>query len=455
MPKVLLFYPSFAGAEGVEPLYTDIPLSVVSLAQALHKNRDLYKTIVIDERVDAIPPPETLLSDVSAIGISATTSFQIENGLRFAKTVRRFNPGIPIIWGGWHVSLMPHETIGNPWVDIIVIGQGELILEMVINRLLNKKSLADVPNILYKDADLQAVITERKELKGLQIPATMTDGYKYVRLERYIHSGWGNRRVLGYESSRGCPRKCSFCSISAVYKQRWHGLPWENVFNDLQHLKTRHDIDAVHFFDNNFFVDIKRAFSLSRRMTEENLGIRWDGTITVEQFLKMTPREIALLMKSGFYRVIVGVESGDCQVLSHLNKQTINAQVLELVNRCKEEGLISSLSFMVGFPWDPETDTDNTIRLIEDIKQCNNNAEILLFVYSPYLGTPMYDVAKQYGMTFPDSLEGWANFTYEQINTPWINHSLRRKIDRYLRFLGTKTLVQGERDFYESFSTVE
>ena len=92
-----------------------------------------------------------------------------------------------------------------------------------------------------------------------------------------------------------------------------------------------------------------------------------------------------------------------------------------------------SLSFMMGFPWNPKKDMLNTIKLIENIKKIYDKTEILLFIFSPYLGTPLYDIAKDYGMIFPDSLEGWSEFTYDRPNTPWLTDKLAHRMDRYLK----------------------
>ena len=117
MSKVLFFYPSFIGDNGEKTLYTDIPLSVVSLANSLHGK---YEVQIIDERIHSVRDLDNALNDVIAVGISSTTSYQVINGLRFAEKVRNYNKNIKIIWGGWHTSLMPKETLQHELVDIVI-----------------------------------------------------------------------------------------------------------------------------------------------------------------------------------------------------------------------------------------------------------------------------------------------------------------------------------------------
>lgn len=95
--KILFFYPSFEGDNIEKTLYTDIPLSVVSLANSLHGK---FEIAIIDERINPVNDLEYILKDVMAVGISSTTSYQIINGLHFAEKVRKYNKEIKIIWGG-------------------------------------------------------------------------------------------------------------------------------------------------------------------------------------------------------------------------------------------------------------------------------------------------------------------------------------------------------------------
>ncbi|HBB28970.1 MAG TPA: hypothetical protein DC000_06945, partial [Clostridiales bacterium] len=139
----------------------------------------------------------------------------------------------------------------------------------------------------------------------------------------------------------------------------------------------------------------------------------------------------------------------DDDVLVKINKRHTNDQVLKLVEKCKQHNIMASLSFMVGFPWNPEKDFEETILLIEKIKNINSNTEILLFIFSPYLGTPLYETALEYGMDFPDSLEGWSKYTYEKSNAPWIDNHLLKKINRYISFFGTKDMPPNIAEFLQ------
>lgn len=448
MKKILLYYPQITGDQESRPLYQGLPLSVMALAAQL--NPDEYSIKIVDGRLEDSASPAIcrwLGQDVVCVGISAITSYQIKDGLQFARMVRNIDSRIPIVWGGWHPSLMPEQTIKDELVDIVCVGQGEETLLELIDGLRRKTDLSAVPNLLYKAKDGSIIHTGIKHLKDFSSTKYINRAYPYIDMKEYIQPLWGNQRVIGYESSRGCPWRCKFCSIGSVYNGRWSALPAERIVDDVELLKRSYDIDAIHFYDNNFFVDPGRVKKFSSLLVDKGINIRWDGTAVVEQFIRFSDDFIQDIKNSGFFRVIVGVESGDEDVLKRIDKRHNTAQVLELVQKCKRNNIMLSLSFMVGFPWNPEGDFYKTLGLIENIKKIVPETEILLFIFSPYLGTALYDVATEYGMKFPESLEGWADYTYEKSNMPWISKKLLHKIDRYISFFGTKDMTTTARNF--------
>ena len=449
MRKILLYYPRICGKNDTHDLYRGLPLSVLSLAAQFDES--VYDIKVVDGRIEDDPfkkHKHWLDENTVCIGISAITSNQIRDGLNFAEQVRTLNKNITIIWGGWHPSLMPEQTIAHKNVDIVVVGQGEESFLVLVEYLANKTSLNNVPNLLYKDNN-KIVKTQIKHLSAFNLTTPIEKSYAYVNVEDYIQPMWGSKRVVGYESSRGCPWRCRFCSVGSLYNGKWNCLNAERVVNGIEYLYAKHHIDAIHFFDNNFFVNQERVLQISRLIKERDMKMRWDGTSTVDQFLGFTDSYIAQLKESGFYRVIIGVESGDEEVLAHINKRHRNKQVVELVKKCSNAGIQASLSFMVGFPWNPEKDFNETIKLIEALKNIDASIEILLFIFSPYIGTRLYNIAISHGMVFPESPEGWANYTYDKVNTPWISNRLRRKINRYISFFGTKDMSEQALLFFQ------
>ena len=187
MRRVVLFYPSLINGDESPTLYTALPLSLVALAAPLRAAS--FEVEILDERLHIYTEEEIgkQLEGAVLVGISAITSYQIVNGLRFARSVRRLAPHIPIVWGGWHPTLMPMETLRHPLVDAVAIGQGEEILPQLAQRARDRLPFKGVPNVLYKDTGGQVVINPRIEMARYPVYGSPAGGYTAVDLERYIH----------------------------------------------------------------------------------------------------------------------------------------------------------------------------------------------------------------------------------------------------------------------------
>src|SRR5690349_18956397 len=117
--KVLLFLPPYEG--GV----FGPPLGLLSLAASLRQAG--FEPRIIDGAVtpDFLGAIERELPGCMAFGVSLLTGPMIHGAIAASQLVRRLCPDMPIIFGGWHPSLMPAQTLRESYVDVVVLQQGE------------------------------------------------------------------------------------------------------------------------------------------------------------------------------------------------------------------------------------------------------------------------------------------------------------------------------------------
>jgi len=121
MPKIVLYNPQ----EKRKIRTPTLPLSLLFIGSSLEKEG--YDVKIIDARVEDNPHKmvlDTLDNDTICFCISCMTGSPILDALKIAKIVKE-KRDIPIIWGGFHPSLLPEQTIKNPYVDAVVKGAGE------------------------------------------------------------------------------------------------------------------------------------------------------------------------------------------------------------------------------------------------------------------------------------------------------------------------------------------
>ena len=140
-----------------------------------------------------------------------------------------------------------------------------------------------------------------------------------------------------------------------------------------------------------------------------------------------------LIRESGCRRILVGAESGDQEILDLINKDATVQDMMDFVRQAKRHKIIPILSTMAGFPGSSRRDLFKTIKLAVKAKRLYQETEWKLFLYTPYPGTELYDLAVKYGMKEPANLLDWSEHTLREVKTPWIKDSFRAGI-RHIAF---------------------
>ena len=149
--------------------------------------------------------------------------------------------------------------------------------------------------------------------------------------------------------------------------------------------------------------------------------------------------------------VYVGAEAGSDEVLKRMKKGTRVEQTFEMVRRCRENGVIPELSFVLGGPEDPEGEVEKTLRFIRKVKDIHPGAEVILYFYSP---TPQRDparrkadlpVLKSYGPDGPElpttpeewTEPKWVSYVCHQ-DAPWLSPRIRSRVQGFAKVLACR-----------------
>ena len=291
---------------------------------------------------------ENISENALCIGISAITGYQIKDGLRIAKLVKEKFPGIPVIWGGWHPSILPLQTIKNPYVDIVVRGQGAKPLRDIANALAGNKPLDDIKGIIFKK---NGEIKENPDKEFEEIDDLYPLPFELINIKKYITKTKISSRTINYVTSEGCPFHCGFCAALSVNKKRWAGAKPESILNDMEKLVKGHNINAFIINDNNFFINEERVIKICKGILEKKLNILWgrvNGRTDILSNLK--PSTWELLEKSGLENVLVGAESSIQENLDIIQKGTTVEQTFKVAELCKKHSIKIQFSFFIGLP---------------------------------------------------------------------------------------------------------
>jgi len=431
MKKIILFHPD------AEDRLFWIPYSILSIGSAL--TAEGYDVILLDENLKQ--NKEELreyinrilienIQDTLLVGISTFIGHQIRNGLAFAKLVRTYNKSVPIVWGGWHPTILTDITIKNEYVDFIIRGQGEVTIVELANRLKKGESnFSTILGLTYKEKENVFTNADRPFIKRSQLPRYNWD---IIEIKPYIVNDPAiNNKTISYISSQGCPMNCGFCSDMAMYKRGWYAITAQQMFDDIKYLLTNNDINGISFYDSNFTVDRNRIFDFCKMIINSNLLFKWAAATDLCFLKELTSEEWKLLREAGCVRLLVGAESGSEEILKLIGKKFNPGDVVEIASKSIKYGISIYFTMIVGWPPNPDDDFNETVNLIERIRHVTMEHEFIVHIYAPFAGTPLYGFACEHGYVPPHTLEEWANYDYYKITTPWINEDFLEKVSKY------------------------
>jgi len=414
MKKVTLFFPT---PFPYHRPYHGMPLALLAISRVLA--RDGYDVRVIARHLFDNPEQEVLeqVKDSVCLGISAMTGFQIKDGLAISRLVRQHYSNVPIVWGGWHPSILPGETASNPDVDIVVRGYGDRTFPEIVRALENGGDVRTIPGVTCR-VDGKVVEQPPRALEDLNdLPPVP---YHLVDVEKCIWGTEMGQRTISYISSYGCPHRCGFCVEPVVSRRGWQAFNAERVVDEWAYLVKKYNLDSFAVIDSNFFVDKRRAYDIATGLLKRNLKIRWGSANgRVPQLVRFEPEIWEALEKSGCTTILTGSESGSQEALDMIQKDMNVDQIATFTELCTKYHIKVFFSFLVGLPWSNDaaknqravaTEYATTLSLIDSLLKISNRHRFMYFMFLPYPGAPLYDKAVSLGLKVPDSLEGWSNY---------------------------------------------
>ncbi|MBF0521696.1 MAG: B12-binding domain-containing radical SAM protein [Candidatus Omnitrophica bacterium] len=431
-PDVLLLYPKTGMDFGstIAP-----PHALLTVAAPLVKSG--YQVKILDQRTQVINKEildKYLSKDTLCVGISSMTGTQVAYALMLAKMVRELTGGkVPLVWGGCHPSVEPEQTLASDYVDIVVIGEGDQTLLELVCALENKKNLNDIQGIVYKDG-AKVIKTSPRPL--LDVETLLPTPWELVDVEKYIHRDMylqQSSRVLDVgQTSRGCPFSCGFCSSAALRQRRWRAMSVEKSLNLIVETVKRFNLNGIWLRDDEFYIDRKRATDICEGIIKSGIKISFYTSGTrADVFMKASDYDIEVLKKAGAYTLKFGAESGSQRILDLMHKGITVEQILAANQRCKKYGIIPAFSLIIGYPTETFEEINQTIDLAFRLKRENPSAQLeTMAIYTPLPGTPDFGLSLAHGLKTPQSLEGWADWIFDDYDidgkrNPWFNREER------------------------------
>ena len=422
--KVVLFYPAYDGP----PL--SAPLCLLSLAATLRGAG--FAVVVVDAAIDPWYERRILAeaADALCLGVSVLTGPMIRGAIQVSTAVKKRYPKLPVVFGGWHPSLLPGETLNEAFVDVVVRGQGERTLLELATALSEGRSPEGIQGLSWK-SEGQPLHNQERQVQSLD--ALPTPAFDLVDFDAYERAC--GMRKLAYATSVGCPYACNYCTDMVFYKRRFNALPAERVAGELAALVSRYRIAEVALLDSNFPVDLRRALRIAWAIKETGVKFRWTFQASTDFLCRMSEDEVRLLSDSGVSHMGFGTESTSEDVLKLMNKR--HQRVDEMFETARKANLADirvTFNLIFGYPGETEADRAITFRTMSEIARQFRNVSFSPNIFTPYPGIPIWPQLRTLGVHEPKSLREWMEMPLGANVLPWLQGKELERLQRMLEY---------------------
>ena len=353
--KVVFVYPDLLeGAAWRGYYYSGIGILAAVLKQAGHEAALLHVTQPIEraaflERLRALLPA----AGPHLVGFSVTSN-QYPFLCQWSNWIKEEWPDSWVIAGGVHPTLVPEETLQQPTVDIVCVGEGEGAIVELADALAASRTPAGIRNLWWKQPD---GTVERNPLRPLAdldaLPFPDREVYDYLHLH---HERQGEATMM---VSRGCPYACAYCCNEALRKvYRGLGKPVRFRSVPLVIAELRAVLDTYPFIERFVFDDdilpLRRDwFRDFAQAYKREIGRPFACNLRPN----LADEEIVGLMRdAGCEEVRFGIESGNDEIRNGLlNRRLSREEIVRAIDLCHQAGMKVFAFNIVGFLAVPES----------------------------------------------------------------------------------------------------
>ena len=268
----------------------------------------------------------------------------------------RQNAKAPIVLGGAGYSIFPTACLDYLDADFGIQGEGEAAMCAVADAIQAGETPTAIPGVFFPRGRKGAMRPERIRNLG-RFPLPVPDWFPVSRYR--AAEMW-----LPFQTRRGCPLKCSYCSTPAIEGTRIRRRSVDAAVDSLRRWADA-GFRQVFFVDNTFNLPPSFARRLCARLAEERLDLSWRAIVYPGGLDKDLVREMA---RAGCQEVSLGFESGDPQMLAAMNKRFGPEDIQAAVRLFAKQGIRQMGFLLLGGPGETRASVERSLAFVDALQ---------------------------------------------------------------------------------------
>jgi len=415
--KILFVKPDISDfSVGFTSLARTPPLELLTVAACVAD----HECRILDMRLekDSAFEEEVLNFNPGLIGLTAYTA-EAEAAKTLARRAKKVLPDVPIVWGGYHVTMALDDVLDEAAVDFAVLGEGEITFPELVTAIARGGPFDAIPGIAFRKGEQRVITVDRAQVDDLDtLPFLDWSLLARYQADYYLYVLGA---VAGVETTRGCPYDCSFCSVWIFNRRRYRKKSPGRVMADLERIPD--GIQVVAFVDDEFWADAHRSLELAAQIGERNQagwkGSDWKYWAQVRTSdAARRPELVEQWAKAGLKVLLLGIESHKDEEVRELHhKQTTVSHAVQALQTMRQHGVEAWGCFVVN----PEWEEGDFYDLMEFVNKCEI-AFPQFTVLTPLPGTVLTNKLIETGQVrasdIPQSLLDFLHVTYPKPRLP-------------------------------------
>jgi len=319
-------------------------VAYIKSRENLGNNFKFEKAFVLRENVDEYIK-ECIDTDILLCSCYVW-NWEITNFL--AKEVKKLNPNCLIIFGGAQVPDFSKDFFKqHPYADIIVHGEGEIVLEELLTEFLNNKDYSKIKGLETKDFrnPPQERINNLDDLPSAYLTNTVWELVDKID---------GIRWIAGWETNRGCPYACTFCDWGSATFTKVRKWEESKIFKEIEWF-AKNQIPYIDCCDANFGIFQERDFRIAEKLKDVALKTHYPERVRPAWAKNSSEKIIPIakqLQEGGILgAVTLAVQSLDTNTLNIIKRANIKFDAFsELTETFRNNKIPTYTELIMGLP---------------------------------------------------------------------------------------------------------
>jgi radical SAM superfamily enzyme YgiQ (UPF0313 family) len=365
--KIVLVFPPFY----LESMYNLAPLGLINLATALRNSP--HQVVVMDFvlaiRQRTLKMGKNIYGDCAErildeapdlVGFSAQcTTYPAV--VQISEKIRHKRPDVKIVVGGHNASFVDRLSLERyPFVDCIVRGEGELTFPELVSAYECGKNEEGISGVTYRNGQ-DIVRNDERDLISNLDDLPLPDYSFLPPLSEYRDECELPRSIAILEVGRGCPHNCIYCSECIMWRRTTRSFSVSRLVKEMGNLYQNFGAECFLLAYDQFTARRKFVESFCHQVIHAGLNhLPW---YCISRLDTVDAKLLALMREAGCESMCYGIDSGSKKTLSFIRKNIDHGILYQRVVETADNGIIPTLSYVIGFPVEEKGDIDETLWL--------------------------------------------------------------------------------------------